>query len=56
MINVVLKQSYNDITLEYNTIGEVEELIRVVGSGQELADITIAIGLEKPKEEEEGKE
>lgn len=53
MINVILKQSYNDITLEYNTLGEVEELIRVVGSGQELADMTITIRLEKPEEEED---
>lgn len=56
MINVILKQSYNDITLEYNTLVEVEELIRVVGSGRELADMTITIGLEKPEEKEEGKE
>ena len=56
MINVILKQSYNDITLEYNTLGEVEELVRVVGSGQPLADMTITIRLEKPEEKEEGKE
>ena len=56
MINVILKQSYNDIALEYNTIEEVEELIRVVGSGQEFENVTITIRLEKPKEKEEGKE
>ena len=55
MINVILKQSYNDITLEYNTIEEVEELVRVVGSGQELKNVTITIRLEESKEEE-GKE
>ena len=56
MINVILKQSYNDITFSYNTLEEVEELVRVVGSGQELEDMTITIRLEKPKEKEEGKE
>ncbi len=56
MINVILKQSYNDITLEYNTLGEVEELVRVVGSGQELADMTITIRVEDPEEKEGGKE
>lgn len=56
MIKVILKQSYDDIALEYNTMEEVEELIRVVGSGQELENVTITIRLEKPKEKEEGKE
>lgn len=55
MINVIIKQSYDDIALEYNTMEEVEELIRVVGSGQELEDVMITIRLEKPKKEE-GKE
>ena len=55
MINVILKQAYNDIALEYNTMEEVEELVRVVGSGQEFESMTITIRLEKPKEEEEGK-
>lgn len=55
MINVILKQSYDDIALEYNTMEEVGELIRVVGSGQELENVTITIRLEKP-EKEEGKE
>lgn len=53
MINVIIKQSYDDIALEYNTMEEVEELVRVVGSGQELEDVTITIRLEKPKGEED---
>lgn len=44
MIKVTLKQGYNDIELEYDTIESVEELIRV---------LTIFIALEKPKEEED---
>ena len=53
MINVTLKQGYNDIELEYDTIGSVEELIRVVGSGQEIENLAIFIALAKPKEEED---
>lgn len=57
MIKVTLKQGYNDIELEYeleyDTIESVEELIRVIGSGQEIENLTIFIALEKPKEEEE---
>ena len=57
MIKVTLKQRYNDIELEYeleyDTIESVEELIRVVGSGQEIENLTVMIGLAKPKEEEE---
>ena len=53
MVKVTLKQGYNDIELEYDTIESVEELIRVVGSGQEIENLTIFISLEKPKEEEE---
>ena len=53
MIKVTLKQGYNDIELEYDTIESVEELIKVVGSGQEIKNLTILIALEKPKEEEE---
>ena len=56
MIKVTLKQGCNDIELEYDTIESVEELVRVVGSGQELADMAITIRLEKPEEKEEGKE
>ena len=53
MIKAILVQGENDITLEYDTIESVEELIRVVGSGQEIENLTIFIALEKPKEEEE---
>ena len=53
MIKVTLKQGYNDIELEYDTIESVEELIRVVGSGQEIEKLTVMIRLAKPKEEEE---
>lgn len=53
MIKVALKQGYNDIELEYDTIESVEELIKVVGSGQEIENLTIFIALEKPKEEDE---
>ena len=53
MIKVTLKQGCNDIELEYDTIESVEELIKVVGSGQEIENLTIFIALEKPKEEEE---
>ena len=53
MIKVTLKEGCNDIELEYDTIESVEELIRVVGSGHEIENLTIFIALEKPKEEEE---
>ena len=53
MIKATLKQGCNDIELEYDTIESVEELIRVVGSGQEIENLTIFIALEKSKEEEE---
>lgn len=53
MIKATLKQGYNDIELEYDTIESVEELIRVVGSGYEIENLTVMIRLEKPKEEEE---
>ena len=53
MIKVTLKQGCNDIELEYDTIESVEELIKVVGSGQEIENLKIFIALEKPKEEEE---
>ena len=53
MIKVALKQGCNDIELEYDTIESVDELIRVVGSGQEIEDLKIFIALEKPKEKEE---
>ena len=53
MIKVTLKQGYNDIELEYDTIESVEELIRVVGSGQEIKSLTVMIRLAEPKEEEE---
>lgn len=53
MIKVTLKQGYDDIELEYDTIESVEELIRVVGSGREIENLTVMIRLEKPKEEEE---
>lgn len=53
MIKVTLKQGYNDIELEYDTIESVEELIRVVGSWQKIEDLKIFIALAKPKEEEE---
>ena len=53
MIKVTLKQGYNDIELEYDTIESVEELIRVVGSGREIENLTVMIRLEEPKEEEE---
>lgn len=53
MIKATLKQGYSDIELEYDTIESVEELIRVVGSGQEIENLTIFIALEKPKEEED---
>ena len=53
MIKAILVQGENDIELEYDTIESVEELIRVVGSGQEIENLTIFIALEKPKEEED---
>ena len=53
MIKVVLAQEESDIWLEYDTIESVEELIRVVGSGQEIENLTVMIGLAKPKEEED---
>lgn len=53
MIKATLKQGCNDIELEYDTIEAVEELIRVVGSGQEIENLTIFIALEKPKEEDD---
>lgn len=53
MIKVTLKQGYNDIELEYDTIESVEELIRVVGSGQEIEKLTVMIRLAEPKEEDE---
>ena len=53
MIKAILVQGENGIELEYDTIESVEELIRVVGSGQEIENLKIFIALEKPKEEEE---
>ena len=53
MIKVTLKQGYDDIDLAYNTMDEVDELIRAIGSGQEIESLTVMIGLVKPKEEEE---
>ena len=53
MIKVTLKQGCNDIELEYDTIEAVEELIKVVGGGQEIENLTVIIGLAKPKEEED---
>ena len=53
MIKAILTQHGNDISLEYETLEEIEELIKVVGSGQEIENLTIFIALEKPKEEED---
>lgn len=53
MIKAILVQGENDITLEYDSLEAVEELIKVVGSGQEIENLTIFIALEKPKEEED---
>lgn len=53
MIKVTLKQGYNDIELEYDSIEAVEELIKVVGSGQEIEKLTVMIRLAEPKEEED---
>ena len=53
MIKAVLVQGENNITLEYDSLEAVEELIEVVGSGQEIENLTIFIALEKPKEEED---
>jgi len=53
MIKAILVQGENGIELEYDTIESVEELIRIVGSGQEIENLTIFIALEKPKEEED---
>ena len=53
MIKVVLVQEESNIWLEYDSLEAVEELIKVVGSGQEIENLTIFIALEKPKEEED---
>ena len=53
MIKATLKQGGNSINLEYDSLEAVEELIKVVGSGQEIEDLTIFIALEKSKEEED---
>ena len=53
MIKVTLKQGYDDIDLAYNTMDEVDELVRVIGSGQEIENLAIFIALEKPKEEDD---
>jgi len=52
MIKAILVQGENSISLEYDSLEAVEELIRVVGSGQEIENLTVLIALEKPKEED----
>ena len=52
MIKAILVQGENGIELEYDSLEAVEELIKVVGSGQEIENLTVFIALEKPKEEE----
>lgn len=53
MIKAILVQGENDITLEYDSLEAVEELIRVVGNGQEIENLTVMIGLANPKEDED---
>lgn len=50
MIKVILTQQGNDISLEYETLEEVEELIKVVGTGSEINDLLVRIRLDMPGE------
>ena len=50
MIKAILVQGENDIELEYGTLDEVEELIKVVGTGSEINDLLVRIRLDMPGE------
>lgn len=50
MIKVILVQGENGITLEYDSLEAVEELIKVVGTGSEINDLLVRIRLDMPGE------
>ena len=50
MIKAILVQGENDITLEYDSLEAVEELIKVVGTGSEINDLLVRIRLDMPGE------
>lgn len=50
MIKAILTQQGNDISLEYETLEEIEELIKVVGTGSEIDDLLVRIRLDMPGE------
>ena len=51
MIKAILVQGENDITLEYDSLEAVEELIKVVGTGSEINDLLVRIRLDMPGED-----
>ena len=50
MIKAILVQGENGITLEYDSLEAVEELIKVVGTGSEINDLLVRIRLDMPGE------
>ncbi len=50
MIKAILVQGENDITLEYDSLEAIEELIKVVGTGSEINDLFVRIRLDMPGE------